>query len=223
MLQKIIRVIIHPLFIYSIISILECTPYISQLDKTIYNEMPKVGDNFNTLNEQMVYYYSGKGKYLYSSSECYFELGNPSWVTNYKDGGIKTISVTIANRIPLLGDMCDTNKKVPKKINSKSINKYFSFNFLIDNFSNLAHIMFYVLLAFSTIFHFFEKKNKYWYALFGCFIGGALLEVIQHYFVVGRTASLEDQLLKCIGAVIGIILFWTLNRLKWIKSLRKII
>ncbi len=223
MSKKIIRILIHPLFIYLIISLLECKPYISHINKTIYNEMPKVGDNFSTLNEQMVYYYNGKGKYLYSSSECYFELGNPSWSTSYKEGGIKTISVAIANKIPLLGDMCNQSKNVPKKEKPKSLDRFFSFNYLIDNFSNVSHVLFYVLLAFSTIFEFYTKRNKYWFALLVCFIGGGLLEIIQQYFIVGRTASLEDQMLNMIGAIIGIILFYILDRLKFIAKVHNMI
>jgi hypothetical protein len=223
MTRKIIRILIHPLFIYLIISLLECKPYISHINKTIYNEMPKIGDNFATLNEQMVYYYNGNGKYLYSSSECYFELGNPSWATSYKEGGIKTISVTIANRIPLLGDMCNKSKNIPKKENPKSIDKYFSFTYLIDNFSNLSHVLFYVLLSFSTIFNLYMNRNKYWIALLACFIGGGLLEIIQQYFIVGRTASWDDQMLNSIGAIIGIALFYISDRLKFIVKVHNII
>jgi hypothetical protein len=123
MFQKIRTILIHPLFIYGIIFILECVPYLT--DKTVVlDELPKIGDNFKSPDGEMIYYYSGKGKYTYSSIACYFNHGNPSFAANYKDGGIKTIQTEIVEKIPLLGDMCENvkvevapQKEIPLKKN----------------------------------------------------------------------------------------------------------
>jgi hypothetical protein len=60
--RKIGQLIIHPAFIYSCIFVLECIPYDKPLkeQREVY-EMPKIGDNFSTVKEEAVYYYSGKG------------------------------------------------------------------------------------------------------------------------------------------------------------------
>jgi VanZ family protein len=78
--------------------------------------------------------------------------------------------------------------------------------------------MSYLILALSISYHFKSRRNKYWLAFAGCFLGGGLLELIQKFFIVGRTASLDDQVLNCIGAVIGIILFWLLRKFNFFKS-----
>jgi hypothetical protein len=219
MVQKVFNILIHPIFLYVIIASLECIPYYSDLDKVVLHEMPKVGDNFKVLNNGMVYYYSGKGKYTYSTGDCYFKLGNPSWATNYKDGGIKTIDKSIANTIPLLGDMCDEEKKAPVKNNPNTVENYFSINYLLDYFSGISHILSYLVLSISLLYHLRSRKNKYWVTFIAIFIGGGLLELVQEFFIEGRHASIEDQNSNCLGALIAILLFWGFSKTKLSKRI----
>jgi len=214
MYRKIYTILIHPVFIYAAIACLECMPYYSDLDKVVYHEMPVVGDNFKVKNMQMVYYFSGKGKYTYSSSECYFNLGNPSWATSYEEGGIKTIDEDIAEKIPLLGDMCNGEKNAPVKKNNSIIGNVFSIYFLLDYFSGVSHILSYMILSLSILYHLRLQKNKYWITFIAVFIGGGILEFIQEYFIIGRYASFEDQFSNCLGAIVGMSLFWILNKIK---------
>ena len=80
MLQKVFYILIHPLLIYAVIAALECIPHESHLGEKVYHEMPKVGDNFQIVGDLEVYYFNGKGKYSYTTPDCYFGFGNPSWV-----------------------------------------------------------------------------------------------------------------------------------------------
>ncbi len=219
MSKKTLRILIHPLFIYTIIALLECISFNPNAKKEVLYELPYVGDNFGILNSQAVYYYSGKGKYEYTSPECYFSYGNPTFDKSYKEGGIKTIDQSIADQIPLLGSMCDENTEIKEKNNSTIfLKRYFSRNYLLNNFSSISHVLFYILLSMSIIFHFNMQKYKYGYAFLGCFLGGAILELIQKYYIFGRTASVEDQVLNSIGAILGILLFHALDRFKFIEK-----
>ncbi|PWA05677.1 VanZ family protein [Flavobacterium psychrotolerans] len=212
------KVLIHPVFIFFLIALLECIPYHPISEKIAQYEMPKVGDNFGILNDQSIYYYSGKGKYSYPSVECYFSLGNPTFDTPYKDGGIKTIAKSIADQIPLLGSMCGKEKlKVVKNKNNIPLKRYFSTNYLLDNFSNLSHVLSYLILAFSILFYVKYRNNNYFLAFFFCFLGGGLLEFVQYFFIVGRTASYQDQVLNCVGAILGIMSFWFFKKLVFWK------
>ncbi len=221
MKYHVIKILIHPAFIFSVIAVLECRPYYTNLSKKIHNELPQIGENFKSPNSDMVYYYNGKGKYTYSTIDCFFKLGNPSWSASIEEGGIRVVDSIVVNRIPLLGDMCgnemgSTNQRmeIQKKNGGRNFKNYLSFNYLLDNFSNLAHVFAYVLLALSICLKFSERKHKYWIAFGGCFIGGAVLEVIQYFFIIGRTASWSDQLGNSIGGLIGITIFWSLHKLK---------
>lgn len=218
-MTKIIKkVVFHPVFIYLLIAALESIPYKPNSEKIILNEMPKIGENFGIINDQSIYYYSGKGKYSYPSVDCYFGNGNPSFDTPYKDGGIKTISKSIADQIPLLGSMCGAEKvKVVANKNNSVLKKYSSTNYLLDHFSNISHVLSYLILSFSILFYFKSRKSKYWIAFWACFLGGGLLEGVQYFFIVGRNASYEDQILNCLGAIIGIVMFWTFKKLSFLK------
>lgn len=213
MIKKVIRIIIHPLFVYLIIAFLQCIPYVTNNTKLILNEMPNAGENFRIIGSDAVYYYSGRGKYGYPDIDCYYRYGNPAFDVDYKNGGIKTIEKSIADEIPLLGSMCDNAQKIIEAKNQKStLNHYFSINHVLFYFSDISHVCFYALLACCTIFHFRTRKHNYWLAFFACFLGGAFLEMIQYFFVVGRSASWEDQGLNSLGAIIGMFLFWILDR-----------
>jgi len=201
-----------------VIAALECISYNPMSEKIILNEMPKVGDNFGIINDQSIYYYSGKGKYSYPSADCYFEHGNPAFDTSYEDGGVKTIAKSIADQIPLLGSMCGTEEiEVVASKNNSVLKKYSSTNYLLDHFSNISHVLSYLILSFSILFYYKSRKNKNWIAFWACFLGGGLLEGVQYFFIVGRTASYEDQALNCVGAVLGIVLFWTFKKLPFLK------
>ncbi len=110
MLQKVFKLLIHPFLVYALIAALECIPYYPNAPKVVLYEMPLKGDNFQIVGDLEVYYFNGKGKYSYTTPDCYFGFGNPSWGARYEDGGIKTIDAAIANQIPFLGNMCDEKK-----------------------------------------------------------------------------------------------------------------
>ncbi|WP_309642449.1 VanZ family protein [Flavobacterium sp.] len=219
MVRKIVKILIHPIFIYAVIASLECIPYESDLGKKVYHEMPKIGDNFKKKGDLGVYYYTGKGKYSYATPDCYFSFGNPSWGAKYEDGGIKTVDAEIANQIPLLGTMCDEKSKVifVKSIATKE--KIYSTNFLLNYFSGVSHLLSYLVFSLSILYHLRSQKNKYWVAFVTVFIAGGLLEFVQEFFIEGRNASFEDQNSNCLGAIIGIIVFWTLSKIKFSQKI----
>jgi len=218
MLHKTIKFIIHPIFVYAVIACLECIPYGSSLDKKIYHEMPKVGDNFGTVESEAIFYYSGKGKYAYPNPECFLGSGNPPANTRYEDGGVKIITQEIADQIPMLGSMCDDQKQqtepvIPNERNT-FINQATSTNYLLDHFSNVSHFMTYFIFSLSILFHRRKYKSNYWLVFGICFLGGALLEGVQHFFIPGRKAQLDDQLLNSVGALLGMLFFLVLKRTK---------
>jgi hypothetical protein len=219
--NRIFRFLIHPLFIYAIIAFLEIIPFRANSKEVILFEMPKVGDNFRVSGSETVYYYSSKGKYSYPSLDCYFSYGNPTFDIDYQDGGVKIIDKVIANKIPLLGSMCESEKKTVREEKQKSFfTQYFSINFLLLKFSEIAHVLFYMLFAFFTVFHFRALKHTYSIVFLVCFLSGAFLEFIQFYFVPGRYASWEDQALNTIGLVAGMLFFRVFGRTKILLPLR---
>jgi hypothetical protein len=219
--NRIFRFLIHPLFIYAIIAFLEIIPFRANSKEVILFEMPKVGDNFRVSGSETVYYYSSKGKYSYPSLDCYFSYGNPTFDIDYQDGGVKTIDKVIANKIPLLGSMCESEKKTVREEKQKSFfTQYFSINFLLLKFSEIAHVLFYMLFAFFTVFHFRALKHTYSIVFLVCFLGGAFLEFIQFYFVPGRYASWEDQALNTIGLLAGMLFFRVFGQTKILLPLR---
>jgi VanZ family protein len=219
MLQKVFKILIHPLLIYAVIAVLECIPYESDLGKKVYHEMPKVGDNFQMKGDLAVYYFTGKGKYSYDSSDCYFSFGNPSWGAKYEDGGIKTIDAEIANQIPLLGNMCEEKAKVAFVKSTVTKEKIYSTSFLLDYFSGVSHILSYLVLSLSILYHLRLQKNKYSVTFIAIFIGGGLLEFVQEFFIIGRNASFEDQFSNCFGAILGMSFFWVLSKIKLFQKL----
>jgi VanZ family protein len=219
MLQKVFKIIIHPIFIYAIIAFLECIPFYPNAPKVVLHEMPKAGDNFGIPNSEAVFYYSGKGKYAYTSGDCYFSHGNPTFDISYKEGGIKTIDKVIADKIPFLGSMCDDEKKVTVKNNSFEKGYFFSTNFLLYYFSGVSHIICYFVLALSCLYYLRSRKNKYLVTFLAIFIGGAVLEFVQEIFIMGRNASIEDQVSNCFGAVLGMLLFWMLLKTRFFQKM----
>ena len=209
-MKKIKNIIINPILIYTVIFFLECIPIKSP---PIFYEFPKEGDNFRSKSNEAVYNYSENGKYVYTSSDCYFELGNPPFSATYEQGGIKMISDEIVDKIPLLGSMCE--KVVVAKIVKQDIpfsEKYLTVNYFQFSFSTLAHVFFYMLLAFSIIYHQSKSNKKYWFAFITCFIGGVFLELIQHFFIEGRNASFDDVLMNSIGSIIAILFYYFINK-----------
>lgn len=217
-MNKIKNFLIHPLFIYAIIACLECIPHESDLGKKVYHEMPKVGDNIQIKGDFDVFYYDGKGRYSYSSPDCYFGYGNPSWGAKYEDGGIKTIDADIAAKIPVLGKMCGDkiDIKFSKSIQTKE--KVYSPNFLLDYFSEVSHFISYMVLSLSMLYHFRSRRNKYVVAFVSIFIGGLVLEGIQELFIPGRSASFDDVYMNSLGTLAGIILEWSLTRFQWVRK-----
>ena len=207
MLNKIISFFIHPLFILGVITCLECIPYKSDLGKIVVHELPKVGDNFQIAGDLAVYYYNGKGKYSYQTPDCYFSFGNPSWGATYEAGGIKTIDAQTANKIPLLGNMCGANSHIVFKKRIPNQEGYFATNILLDNFSDISHVLCYLILTLSLLHFFRLHPKKYWFAFLLSFSAGVVLEFVQKFFVAGRSASIDDQLRNTIGAIIALVLY----------------
>lgn len=172
--------------------------------------MPKKGDNFRTRDDATVYYFSGTGKYMYEDSECYFSKGNPPYGVKYEQGGVKMIDQAFADRIPALGTMCNTAPVtiIKKKIPDNFADKYLSRNFLLTNFSELAHFGSYMVLALSILLYYPGLRKKYLCAFVLCLLGGAVLEIVQGLFVFGREASMEDLILNTIGSLLGMLMFW---------------
>jgi VanZ family protein len=214
MLQKVFYILIHPLLIYAVIAALECIPHESHLGEKVYHEMPKVGDNFQIVGDLEVYYFNGKGKYSYTTPDCYFGFGNPSWGARYEDGGIKTIDAYIANQIPFLGKMCGEKTKVDFVKSTATKEKIYSTSFLLDYFSGVSHIISYFILSLSILYNLRLRKDKYWITFIAIFIGGGILEFVQELFIIGRSASIEDQVSNCLGAIVGMMLFWILLKTK---------
>lgn len=213
MLRKFFNLMIHPAFIYGCIFILECIPYDTSDNKEGkgLHELPKVGDNFAIVESKAIFYYAGNGKYEYTSVDCYFGYGNPSFNAKYEDGGLKIIDKEIADKIPLLGNMCDKqdNQLVSIVANSRNtlVKKATSTNYLLDHFSEVSHFMTYFVLSLSILYHRRNRRINYWVVFGMCFLGGTLLEFIQHFFIPGRSASLDDQVLNSLGAFFGILFF----------------
>lgn len=207
MIKKLLFIFIHPVFILLVITGLECIPYASDLGKTVVHELPKVGDNFQVAGDLAVYYFNGKGKYSYGSAACYFSYGNPSWYTKYEDGGIKTIDAQTAQKIPFLGNMCDKTTHISLKKSIPSRVNYLSTNYLLENFSDLSHVLCYVLLSLSLLYHYRMHPKKNGIAFAVCFVAGGALEFVQKFFIVGRNASIEDQVRNTLGALIGLALY----------------
>lgn len=210
MFKKTIETIFHPALVYIMIFILECIPIKKPI---VYNDKPKEGENFKTQSTDSVFYYIKKQKYFYESEECYFSFGNLPFNKTYEEGGIKVVTEDIAYSIPLGGPMCGDKKLV--KTEKKSYDffeKYFNIGFFLMQFSAIAHFLAYVLLAFSTLYKFHQVKRPYWFAFFIGVFGGGLLEIIQHFFIEGRTASVEDMLLNTLGTLFGLLSFWLIDK-----------
>ncbi|MFZ4435952.1 MAG: VanZ family protein [Flavobacterium psychrophilum] len=214
MLNKIISFFIHPLFILGVITCLECIPYKSDLGKIVVHELPKVGDNFQIAGDLAVYYYNGKGKYSYETSDCYFSFGNPAWSAKYEDGGIKTVDAQTANAIPLLGNMCDSSTHINFEKNIPSQKFNFSTNVLLENFSNISHVACFFLFTLSLLYYFRFHPKQYWIAFAASFVAGGTLEFVQKFFVVGRSASIDDQLRNTLGALLALGLYAGVYALK---------
>ena len=191
---------------------LECIPYVKH--NKIFNEMPEIGDNFRPADSPTVYYYTGKGKYAYSSADCYFSFGNPPFETGPDAGGIKTLAKDIADAIPLTGEMCGAHSTETVTLKAVSpYKKYLSTNYLLDEYSNISHLISYTLFSLSLLFYWKPTKNLFVIVFGICFVGGGILEFVQKFFIEGRTASFEDQLLNCVGAISGILIFCVIRKL----------
>lgn len=216
------KTILHPLFVYAIIALLSC---LTRDDNAhVLQEMPLTGDNFRTKDDGTIYYYNGAGKYLYTSAECYFSYGNPSFAKHYSQGGVKIIAQSFADRIPLMGNMCDDKKIAAAKTNiiiqKRNViipaEMYFSKGFLLANFSELAHVGCYMILALSVLLYIPGKRNKYLITFGLCLTGGIILEFIQHFFIFGREASFQDAAMNSMGTLAGMLIYW-----KWDHRFKK--
>ena len=195
----------HPLVVYLAIAALSCLPHEQQT--AIYHELPLVGDNFMSETGSTVYYYDGHGKYNYPSIACFQSFHYPAFGTAYEAGGIKCVDANINAAIPLLGSMCDQQnitQPVLKSTYAKKYHLFFNKNYLLDNFSDYAHVGCYAFWALALMTYFSRRKHPYLLAFLSCLAGGILLEFIQETFIVGRTSSMSDVVLNQVGCVIGL-------------------
>ncbi|MEY5047234.1 MAG: VanZ like family [Bacteroidota bacterium] len=210
--MKAIKIFTHPIFIYLIITVLCCLPKGTE----VLNEMPNVGDNFKSNTSQTVYYYNGKGKLDYQSPDCFFKLDNPPFETNWQEGGIKTINESIVNQIPLLGNMCDSSRVEIKAVPIKKVDIpwyfYISKDYLLSKFSEVAHFISYLILSISLLNHIKHSSNKYFLTITACLVGGIILEFVQHFFIPGREASIDDVVLNMSGCLVGVGVYRILNK-----------
>lgn len=204
-MKALLKILLHPLLIYGVIFVLECIPIYKP---KVYNQWPKEGDNFKTESTDSVFYYTKGVKYFYESKDCYFKFGNVPFSKRYEEGGIMTVTPEIANQITLRGAMCGQIKlDATTKKSYSFVEKFLNFDYFFMQFSALSHFLFYTLLSFAIAAFYRTNTKKYWISFLGCFLGGGLLEMVQFFFIEGRTASIEDQILNTIGAVIGLLLF----------------
>lgn len=213
-MNKIIKYLFHPLFIYLIISVLSCLPNEPKIK--VYHEMPLKGENFKNVSNASVYYYDGKGKYSYASIKCFYSYDNPDFSTTYEFGGIKCIDDELNETIPLLGKMCDSSNAITVEENTKvklPIKAYLDKSILLDKFSDIAHLLCYTLLAISLMYYFYSNEKKYIFSFVACLLGGIVLEFVQENFIPGRHSSWEDVALNSLGSILGIVCFYLLNKL----------
>jgi len=230
-MEIILKIVRHPLFVYFIISVLSCLPHTEA--PVFYDELLLKGDNFMSEASATVYYFDGNGKFNYPNIPCYQSFGNPPFGTPYDKGGIKCVPENIDAAIPLLGEMCGKNpamsiqqmktakrnsilesktKKLhPFKIGINNINEVK--NYLLDEFSVVAHVVSYLLLSLSLMYYFVSSAYKMIYTIVLCSVGGVLLEIIQGLYISGRTNSIEDLAMNSIGVIFGIGLFYGIK--KW--------
>ena len=126
---------------------------------------------------------------------------------------------SIAAKIPLLGNMCEDKAAIIESKKEPSADRFLSTNYLLDNYSKMSHFISYLILAFSILYHYRKRKINYFIVFGLCFLGGGLLELVQEFFIVGRSASLEDQYLNCEGALLGMLLFWSISKTPFSKYL----
>jgi hypothetical protein len=217
------RILINPLPLLIIITYLSCLPLNNADD--IFDKLPLKGENVRSVESPTIYYYDGIFLHPYTSEECYFSYGNPPFHVHYSKGGIRYVTQRIINMIPVGDDMC--SKRI-NKIPRNSLNYIFEIehygqkNFLLANFSDVAHIISYFLIAISILYSWFNRlKYKYTITLLFSFLYSGILELIQHYFIQGRMADWYDMVLNLLGAFLGIAVYFFF--IKFFKNRRKAI
>ena len=103
-----------------------------------------------------------------------------------------------------------------------NLNK-FSF-FTIPNIDKLIHFLFYFSLALTFISALYKvtrlkKYDQYLITFVFSISYGLIMEVLQYYITVTRSADIYDALANTLGCIIGIILFKYLKSTQLIKYL----
>ena len=209
-MNKYLIILIHPALIYACIAFLSCIPHTNE--DIIYDKLPSIGENFKVKNNSTVYYLDTQGKLQYTSIECFESINNIALGTPYQKGGVMIITERVNKQIPLIGSMCDSNTRtlsLPKEKYSTTypISSYINTNYLLDHYSDFAHILCYFIFSLSLIFHFRKNEFKYYYSISSVLFGGLFLEVVQHYFILGRHLSFQDIILNLLGCLLGILVF----------------
>lgn len=213
---KYLKFLFHPILIVGGVTYLSCLPM--DLAEEVFDEFPLVGENIRTPESPVVYHFDGNEKHVYLTEGCYFSMGNPPFNVHFSRGGIKFVTQRVLELIPDGEAMCSgktfaKSKKVWPVIPTdlKNLTKK---NFLLANFSDVAHLLSYFLIAISTLLFLFRNpKNAYLLSFFFVLLFGGLLELVQHFFVPGRMADWHDMLLNLCGGGIGILCWhWLVKR-----------
>ncbi len=90
--------------------------------------------------------------------------------------------------------------------------------FEIPHFDKLIHFVMFAVLSILLGFGFFRQqensiyfRKRYTFVLVFCVIYGGATEIIQHFFVAGRSGELWDFAANTSGSFVGILLFSMLS------------
>ena len=85
----------------------------------------------------------------------------------------------------------------------------------------IVHVFVFAILSYSILYgarsQYFQSSHRYYYvvvAVGATAFYGLLTEVLQHYIFIGRFGNVYDVLADCVGALIGWLLFYWVNRKK---------
>ncbi|MFR3567539.1 MAG: VanZ family protein [Paraclostridium sordellii] len=76
------------------------------------------------------------------------------------------------------------------------------------------HIFLYFMLAILIymVFKNINNRKAYLYSITGCFIY-ACTDEIHQLFITGRSGEFKDVLVDTLGAIIGLLLVWMINKI----------
>ncbi len=91
--------------------------------------------------------------------------------------------------------------------------------FLIPHFDKIIHAAIYLLLGLLLTYGFakqrdkkFFNRNKYTLAIVFCVLYGILTELIQHFYISGRSGELADVIANISGSLAGVLLYYLMKK-----------